>query len=104
MVKDIDLKDLSDVDYIHQLLDLLNRGEDQFILKENGTARAALLSLEDFKLLEQARIDKKQAWDDLFENLKGVHALNPNVSEKEVHADVAAAIRAIRRERRSSSR
>ena len=103
MVKDIDLKDLTDVDYIHQLLDRLNHENDQYILKENGTPRAALLSLDDFKRLEQAKADKEKAWQDLFATLDKVHALNPNVSEKEVHADVAAAIRAIRRERRSPS-
>jgi len=100
MVKHIDLKDLADVDYIHQLLDRLNHGNDQYILKENGTPRAALLSLDDFKRLEQAKVDKQKVWQDLFATLDEVHALNPNVSEKEVHADVATAIRAIRREQR----
>jgi hypothetical protein len=103
MTKDIDLKDLT-VNYLHQLLEHRNRGDARFILKENGTPRAALLSVEDFKLFEQARMDKKQTWDDLLENLKTVHALNPTVSEKKVHTDVAAAIQAIRRERRSASR
>lgn len=52
--------------------------------------------MKDIDLKEKAKVDKEQAWQDLFENLEEVHALNPDVSEREVHADVAAAIRSIR--------
>jgi len=100
MIKEIDLQDLTNTDDIRQLIDHLKSSQDQYILKENGEPLAALLSLEDFELLQKANIDKEAAWQDLFENLNEVHSLNPDVSEKEVHADVAAAIRAIRRKKR----
>ncbi len=96
MEKDIDLKDLTNADSIRLLIAQLKNGKDQYIVKDNGQPQAALLSLDDLELLKQAQQNKQKAWDRLFQNLEKVHARNPDVSEEQVHADVEAAIRAIR--------
>jgi PHD/YefM family antitoxin component YafN of YafNO toxin-antitoxin module len=96
MVKAVDLKDLTDASRFRRLLEDIKKGEDQYILKDNGQPQAALLSLDDLELLEKAKADKEHAWQDLLENLKEVQALNPDVSEQQVHVDVDDAIRAVR--------
>ena len=97
MVKDVDLKDLTDAHHFRQVLEQIKKGKDQFILKDNGQPQAALLSLDDLELLKKMKANKKKAWKDLFENLKKVHALNSEFSAEEVDADVDEAIKAIRR-------
>ncbi len=98
MEKEIDLKDLTNADSIRQLIARLTNGKDQYIVKDNGQPQAALLSLDDFELLKQARQNKQKAWDRLFQNLEKVQARNPDVSEEQVHADVKEAIQAIRQQ------
>ena len=98
MEKDIDLKDLTNVDSIRQLIAQLKNGKDQYILKDNGQPQAALLSLADFELLKQAQQNKQKAWDRLFKNLKKVHAKNRQFTPEEVDADVDEAIKAIRQQ------
>lgn len=99
MVKEVDLKDLADIDHIRHILDMIKKGEDEYILKDNGQPQAALLSLEDLEVLKRAKADKENAWQDLFATLERVHALNPQVSPEEVDADVDDAIREIRQGR-----
>ena len=94
MVKDVDLKDLTNTKLRNLLKSI--KSDDQYILKENGKPRAVLLSLDDLEVLKRAKANKEKAWENLFANLKQVHALNPNVSEEQVHKDVAEAIRAVR--------
>ena len=98
MEKEIDLKDLTNADSIRQLIAQLKNGKDQYILRDNGQPQAALLSLDDLELLKLAQQNKQKAWDRLFQNLEKVRARNPDVSEQQVHADVEAAIQAIRQQ------
>ena len=98
MEKEIDLKDLTNADSIRQLIAQLKNGKDQYILRDNGQRQAALLSLDDLELLKQAQQNKQKAWVRLFQNMEKVRARNPDVSEQQVHADVKAAIQAIRQQ------
>jgi len=96
MEKDVDLKELADVDHFRQILDAITRGDDQYIVNDNGQPKAALLPLDALDALKRAKANKETAWQSLFATLDRVHAMNPNVSPEEVDADVDEAIRAIR--------
>ncbi len=97
MVRDIDLKDLTNTKNLRQVLDRIKKGEDLYILKDNDQPQAALLSLEDLELLKKAKVLKERTWDDLFKNLERVHAKNRQFSAEEVQDDVAEAIKEVRR-------
>ena len=88
MVKDINLADLANLDYVRQLFVELKNSQDQYIVKDNGQPQAALLSLEDLEILENAKQDKDKAWEKLFADLKSVHERNKHFSPEEVDADV----------------
>ena len=100
MVRNIELKDLSSLDDVFQLIKNLKPGEDQFVLNEDGEPKAALLSVQDLELLQNAKQNKKEALKELFSTLDAVHERNAHIPEEEVHADVAEAIAAVRQERR----
>lgn len=100
MVRNIELKDLSSLDDVLQLIKSLKPGEDQFLLNEDGQPKAALLSVQDLELLKSAKQNKKEALKELFSTMDAVHAHNAHIPEVEVQADVAEAIAAVRRERR----
>ena len=98
MVKQINLTDLANPDYVRQLFAQLKNSEDQYIVKDNGQPQAALLSLDDLELLKKAKILKERTWDGLFKNLEQVHAKNMQFSAEEVDADVDEAIKEVRRQ------
>ena len=97
MVKNIELKDLVDANRFRQVLEEIKKSDDQYILKDNGHPQAALLSLDDLELLKKAKLLKERTWDDLFKNVGQVHARNKQFSAEEVQADVAEAIKEVRR-------
>jgi PHD/YefM family antitoxin component YafN of YafNO toxin-antitoxin module len=96
MVKIIDIGDLTDVKYLRQVLDDIRKNEYQYIIEKNGQPQAALLSLDDLELLRKARFLKERTWDNLFENLRRVHARNLTFSAEEVETDVDEAIKELR--------
>ncbi|MCI0442327.1 type II toxin-antitoxin system Phd/YefM family antitoxin [bacterium] len=97
MVKELEVKELNDADYLRRVLNRIKSDGDQFILKENGQPEAALLSVDDWELLKKVKADKEKSWEELFENIKEVHALNAGFSAEEVEADVDEAIQELRR-------
>ena len=103
MAKEIDLKDLTDINRLREILNHIKEGSDQYILKDNGQPLAALLSLDDLELIKKAKEDKEKALENLFKNLKEVHARNADASEEQVHKDVEEAIREIRRSRNKTA-
>jgi len=99
MVQEVEVKALSDVGSLRQVLQRVKQHGDQYILKENGEPEAVLLSMDDLELLKRAKADKQKAWDSLFATLRSVHARNAHFSAEEVEADVDAAIKEIRQGR-----
>ena len=98
MEKDVDVNDLQDAKRFSEVLENIDNGTDHYIIKDNGQAKAALLSLADLILLKHTKAAKQKAWDRLFKILDRNHARNPDVSENEVHALVAEAIQATRQQ------
>ncbi len=96
MVQELEVKSLTDMNELRQILSRVRNTGAQFILKHNGQPEAALLSIADLALLQRMRTVKERAWDDFFENLSEVHALNAGYTATEVEADVDAAIRELR--------
>jgi len=96
MVKELDVNVLTDADFGRQLLRRVRENGDQYILKENDQAEAALLSIDDLELLKRVKVDKEKARNALFKVMDAIHERNAQFSAEEVEADVDAAIREIR--------
>lgn len=97
MIKELDMNTLTDANLLRQVMDRVKKEGDHHVIKKNGEPEAALLPLEDLDLLRRVAVTKERAWDDFFENLKEVHALNAAFSHTEIEADVDAAIQEVRR-------
>ncbi len=97
MVQELDVNELADANQLREILARVHNAGDQYILKENGQRRAALLSVEDLELFKRMQAARERAWDDFFENLDEIHALSPRFPVEEVEADVDAAIQEVRR-------
>lgn len=98
MIQELDVKDLTDVAALRNVLLRLRKGRAQYVLKENNEPLAMLLSLDE---VEQRKKDKEKAWRDLFAVMDKVHAANAQFSAEEVEADVDAAIQELRQARRN---
>ena len=100
MIQELDVKDLANVAALRDVLRRVKQNGEQYILKENDQAEAVLIPVRELEDLKRRRELKQRAWDDLFANMREVHALNAGFSAEEVEADVDAAILEIRRARK----
>lgn len=100
MIQELDVKALADVAALRDVLRRVKQHGEQYILKENGEAEAVLVPVREVEDLKRRQKLKKQAWDDLFANMREVHALNAGFSAEEVEADVDAAIQEVRQGRK----
>ena len=96
MVKELEVKTLSDINEMRAVLASVRMAGAQYILKDNGEPEAALLSIADLALLQRMQSVKERAWEDFFENLHAVHVQNAGFSAAEVEAEVDAVIRDLR--------
>ncbi len=100
MMQELDVKTLVDVAALRDVLRRVKQNGEQYILKENGQAEAVLVPVRELEDLKRRQELRQRAWDDLFANIREVHAQNPGFSAAEVEADVDAAIQEVRQQSR----
>jgi len=100
MMQELDVKTLVDVAALRDVLRRVKQNGEQYILKKNGQAEAVLVPIRDLEDLKRRQELRQRAWNDLFANMREVHALNPGFSAEEVEADVDAAIQELRQRSR----
>ena len=96
MPKEFDLKELNESGEFQRVIDSMRSGGEYYILKINGKPQAALLSLKDIALLDDAKAQKKKSWTRLLQLMSQVHNKNASIPGKEVDTEVDAAIREVR--------
>lgn len=100
MIQELDVKNLADIAALRNVLRRVKQNGEQYILREDEQAEAVLVPLRDLEDLKRREEIKQRAWDDLFANMREVHALNAEFSAEEVEADVDAAIQELRQARK----
>lgn len=92
----LEVKGLAKTSRVRQALNRVKKDGSRYIITENGEPFAMLLPLESSKPRKR---DREKAWQELFQLMESVHARNVDIPLAEVEADVAAAIREVRRKR-----
>lgn len=100
MIQELDVKNLADIAALRNVLRRVKQNGEQYILREDEQTEAVLVPLRDLEDLKRRDEIKQRAWDDLFANMREVHALNAEFSAEEVEADVDAAIQELRQARK----
>lgn len=100
MIQELDVKNLADIAALRNVLRRVKQNGEQYILREDDRTEAVLVPLRDLEDLKRREEIKQRAWDDLFANMREVHALNAEFSAEEVEADVDAAIQELRQARK----
>jgi len=95
--KALDVKDLANTARVRQALSRVKKNGNYYIVKDNGKALAVLLPLTE---IAQQKRDKENAWRNLLKVMNSVHVRNAYFTGAEVEADVDAAIREVRRDRK----
>jgi antitoxin (DNA-binding transcriptional repressor) of toxin-antitoxin stability system len=95
--QNLDVKDLTNASRVRQVLSRVKKNGNRYIVTENGEPFALLLPLEGGK---PKKLNREQAWQELFKLMDSVHARNAHIPFVEVEADVDAAIREVRRKRK----
>lgn len=101
MIQELDVKNLADIAALRNVLRRVKQNGEQYILREDDRTEAVLVPLRDLEDLKRREEIKQRAWDDLFANMREVHALNAEFSAEEVEADVDAAIQELRLARKT---
>lgn len=105
MIKTIDLSKFKSLEDIENILKLVQKGDDQFLIKYNGKPLAAIISSDDLDFLVEKQVDeivhevKRQtlARERLFRIMDEVQKQNEGFSIEEVEHDIEAAKVAIRK-------
>jgi hypothetical protein len=100
MIQQSKVKDLADVAALRDILRRVKQNGEQYILKDDDHAEAVLIPFRELEDLKRRQDLNQRAWEDLFANMREVHALNAGFSAEEVEADVDAAIQEVRQVRK----
>ena len=83
----------------------VERSTEPIILNRNGEPAAVVIRYEDFRRLEQARAERREAaWQELEALLSQVHARTAHIPPEEIEADITAAREEVREQHRASRR
>lgn len=84
MVKTVDLSRIKTVAQFRDLLEKVQSGSDQYLLKRKGKAIAALVSPADLEAIPEAMNVMAEHRKALFKVMDRVHAKNPGLIEEDV--------------------
>lgn len=97
MLKTIDFKDAAK--NFKKLINEVDQGTNQYLVKDNGHEMAVLLSLDDYNNFRQLLQNEVQAKKGFFEMVDEMREYNKDVPSEQIEKDVAQAVAEVRQEK-----